>query len=171
MPASCIPVFARVPVHSSAIVSEGQPTFRIDAPRHTSRLARGHAPLNPAKAKGRKGNETRQACPHCRCRRACIAGGARYSPLQRGTARYEHVGVHPPDLSWHPPSENAGRETATEGLARIGSSINQLARWANTYKRAAEAVEILTALAGIERRIAGFASCASTEDESEAEPC
>ena len=56
-------------------------------------------------------------------------------------------------------------------LARIGANINQLARWANTYKRAAEAVEVVTALAGIERRIAGFASCASAEDEPEAEPC
>ena len=56
-------------------------------------------------------------------------------------------------------------------LARIGANINQLARWANTYKRAAEAVEVVTELAGIERRIAGFASCASAEDEPEAEPC
>lgn len=56
-------------------------------------------------------------------------------------------------------------------LARIGANINQLARWANTYKRAAEAVEVLTALVDIERRIAEFASCASTADEPEAEPC
>ena len=56
-------------------------------------------------------------------------------------------------------------------LARIGANINQLARWANTYKRTAEAVEVLTALVDIERRIAEFASCASTEDEPEAEPC
>lgn len=56
-------------------------------------------------------------------------------------------------------------------LARIGANINQLARWANTYKRAAEAVEVLAALADIERRIAGFASCASAENEPEAEPC
>ncbi len=56
-------------------------------------------------------------------------------------------------------------------LARIGANINQLARWANTYKRAAEAVEVLAALADIERRIAGFASCASAENEPGAEPC
>ena len=56
-------------------------------------------------------------------------------------------------------------------LARIGANINQLARWANTYKRAAEAVEVLAALADIERRIAEFVSCASAEDEPEAEPC
>ena len=56
-------------------------------------------------------------------------------------------------------------------LARIGANINQLARWANTYKRAAEAVKVLAALAAIERRIAGFASCASAENKPEAEPC
>ena len=56
-------------------------------------------------------------------------------------------------------------------LARIGANINQLARWANTYKRAAEAVEVLAALAGIERRITEFVSCASAESELEAEPC
>ena len=55
-------------------------------------------------------------------------------------------------------------------LARIGANINQLARWANTYKRAAEAVEVLTALADIERRIAEFASCAPSANEPEAEP-
>ena len=56
-------------------------------------------------------------------------------------------------------------------LARIGANLNQLARWANTYKRAAEAVEVLAALANIERRIAEFASYATREDEPEAEPC
>ena len=55
-------------------------------------------------------------------------------------------------------------------LARIGANINQLARWANTYKRAAEAVEVLTALADLERRIAEFASRAPSANEPEAEP-
>lgn len=56
-------------------------------------------------------------------------------------------------------------------LARIGANINQLARWANTYKPAAEAVEVLAALAGIERRITEFASCSSMEEEPEVKPC
>lgn len=38
-------------------------------------------------------------------------------------------------------------------LGRIGNNLNQIARWANTYKTAAEAVEIITALAAIEREI------------------
>lgn len=63
MPVSCVPAFARMPVHSFGLVSEGQPTFRIDAPRHTSRLARGAAPSNPGKPKGRESGESRQARP------------------------------------------------------------------------------------------------------------
>ena len=53
-------------------------------------------------------------------------------------------------------------------LARIGANINQLARWANTYKRAAEAVEVLAALVGIERRITEFATSVPIADEPEA---
>lgn len=38
-------------------------------------------------------------------------------------------------------------------LARIGANLNQLARWANTWKNPAEAVEILTALVSLERAL------------------
>jgi hypothetical protein len=56
-------------------------------------------------------------------------------------------------------------------LARIGANINQIARWANTYKRAVDAAEILLALAGIERRIGEFLSAGAAESEGEAESC
>jgi hypothetical protein len=52
-------------------------------------------------------------------------------------------------------------------LARIGANLNQIARWANTYKRAVETVEILTALASLEREIGAFTAAEKTEDE----PC
>ena len=39
-------------------------------------------------------------------------------------------------------------------LARIGANLNQIAKWANTYKRAVEAVEVLTALASLEEKSA-----------------
>jgi hypothetical protein len=55
-------------------------------------------------------------------------------------------------------------------LARIGANLNQIARWANTYKRAVEAVEILTALAGIERRITEFMTTGMAESGTEDEP-
>ena len=52
-------------------------------------------------------------------------------------------------------------------LARIGVNLNQIARWANTYKRAVEAVEVLTALASLEREIGTFmAAEEKMEDES-----
>ena len=41
-------------------------------------------------------------------------------------------------------------------IARIGSNLNQLARWANTYKTAAEAVEVVTHLRAIERELEGL---------------
>ena len=53
-------------------------------------------------------------------------------------------------------------------LARIGVNINQLARWANTYKQAAEAVEVLLALKELERHIREFAT-AAPEDRSTGE--
>lgn len=42
------------------------------------------------------------------------------------------------------------------GLARIGNNLNQLARWANTYRGAADRVQILAALAAIERQLSFF---------------
>jgi hypothetical protein len=46
-------------------------------------------------------------------------------------------------------------------LARIGSNMNQIARWANTYKQRAEAVEVITRLILLEREL----------HEEENEPC
>jgi hypothetical protein len=38
-------------------------------------------------------------------------------------------------------------------LGRIGSNLNQIARWANTYKEKAEAVQVLAVLVSIEQII------------------
>ena len=38
-------------------------------------------------------------------------------------------------------------------LARIGSNMNQIARWANTYKKRAEAMEVITRLIVLEREL------------------
>ena len=46
-------------------------------------------------------------------------------------------------------------------LARIGSNMNQIARWANTYKKRAEAVEVIPRLILLEREL----------HEEENEPC
>lgn len=74
-----------MPVHSSGLAAEGQPTFRIGAPRHTARLARGAAPSNPESPKGGNG-EARQARPQGRRHPARIPGGARHPPFQRRAA-------------------------------------------------------------------------------------
>lgn len=38
-------------------------------------------------------------------------------------------------------------------LARIGVNLNQLAKWANTYKSKAEALEVVFALADLEKEL------------------
>ena len=48
-------------------------------------------------------------------------------------------------------------------LARIGSNLNQIARWANTYKDSLEAVEVIAALVSLETQIESFASGATGE--------
>ena len=52
-------------------------------------------------------------------------------------------------------------------LTRIGSNLNQIARWANTYKESLEAVEVLAALTNLETQIENFASCATDESGEE----
>ena len=45
----------------------------------------------------------------------------------------------------------------TRELARIGANLNQIARWANTHKGAAEAVEVIVHLVPIERALTALA--------------
>ncbi len=41
-------------------------------------------------------------------------------------------------------------------VARVGNNLNQLARWANTYKSASDAMQVLIALNAIERQLSRF---------------
>ena len=52
--------------------------------------------------------------------------------------------------TWTAAAAEVERERTHE-LARIGSNLNQIARWANTYKTEAEAAEIVAHLVAIER--------------------
>ena len=45
----------------------------------------------------------------------------------------------------------------TRQVSRIGNNLNQIARWANRYKGAAEAVEVLARLVSIERALTALA--------------
>ncbi len=57
---------------------------------------------------------------------------------------------------WTAAAAAADRER-TRQVARIGSNLNQIARWANTYKGAADAAQVVAHLAAIEREIAELA--------------
>ena len=61
---------------------------------------------------------------------------------------------------WTPTADGVEREQArevererTREVARIGSNMNQLAKWANRYQSAADAVEVIVHLAAIERAL------------------
>ena len=54
--------------------------------------------------------------------------------------------------TWTVAAAEVERERTRE-LARIGSNLNQIARWVNTYKEGAEAVEIMAHLVAIEREV------------------
>ena len=50
-------------------------------------------------------------------------------------------------------------------LARIGNNLNQIARWANTYKGRAEAVQIVAHLVALRREIRKFAGEEDAADD------
>ena len=54
--------------------------------------------------------------------------------------------------TWTAPAAEVERER-TRQVSRIGNNLNQIARWANTHKGAAEAVEIVARLVAIERAL------------------
>ena len=54
--------------------------------------------------------------------------------------------------TWTAAAAEVERERTRE-LARIGSNLNQIARWANTHKGNAEAVEVIAHLVVIERAL------------------
>lgn len=54
----------------------------------------------------------------------------------------------------------------TRELARIGSNLNQLARWANTHKSALEAVTVIAHLSALSREVAALSSQESEADDA-----
>ena len=58
--------------------------------------------------------------------------------------------------SWTAPAAEIARER-TRQVARIGNNLNQIARWANTYKEAAQAAQVIAHLLAIEREIGELA--------------
>ena len=67
--------------------------------------------------------------------------------------------------TWTAPATEVERER-TRQVARIGNNLNQIARWANTFKANAEAVEIVAHLVAIERTLAALAPIASPDPDA-----
>ena len=81
-------------------------------------------------------------------RRLAEASGMSLSELVRRSAGRARA--------WHPDRARIERERTLQ-IARIGGNLNQLARWANTHKSAADAVRVTAALVALRRELAGLA--------------
>ena len=67
--------------------------------------------------------------------------------------------------TWTVPHAEVERERTRE-TARIGNNLNQIARWANTHKGAAEAVAVITRLVAIERALTALARFESPDSDA-----
>ena len=76
-------------------------------------------------------------------RKARAAGVSLSELLRRAMARTR---------TWTAAAAAVERERTRE-LARIGNNLNQIARWANTYKQGADAVAVVAQLSAIERAL------------------
>ena len=66
--------------------------------------------------------------------------------------------------TWTVAAAEVERERTRE-LARIGSNLNQIARWANSHKGAAEAVQVVAHLVAIEREMGTLSMRGSRRDD------
>jgi hypothetical protein len=155
------------------------PTYIRAAARYALGLASGFAPLTPARpAKGSglaKAKDSRaMRTTAARASGVFIRLHSEEKELLRLNADIRCLSVSDyiwqNCLSFHLRKSPMEKERLRQ-LARIGANINQLAKWTNTYKHALEAVEILTALAGIERNIIEFMTQGMSEKETEDGPC
>ena len=67
--------------------------------------------------------------------------------------------------TWTAPAAKVERER-TRQVSRIGNNLNQIARWANTHKGAAEAVEVVARLVAIERALRALAPTESPDTDA-----
>lgn len=67
--------------------------------------------------------------------------------------------------TWTAPVAEVERER-TRQVSRIGNNLNQIARWANIHKGAAEAVEIVARLVAIERALQALAPVESPDADA-----
>jgi len=114
-----------------------------------SRLVGGCRPLNPQKAKAMK-NETRSAWLKLR-----VSPSEKKSIVAKAEAQSQSVTdfIRQRALDYRLRQTPLEKERVRQ-LARIGASLNQLARWVNTHKSRAETLDVLIALASLEREAA-----------------
>ena len=79
--------------------------------------------------------------------KAAAAGVSLSALIRRAMARTR---------TWTAPATEVERERNRQ-VSRIGNNLNQIAKWANTHKGAAEAVEIVARLVAIERALLAVA--------------
>ncbi len=71
--------------------------------------------------------------------------------------------------TWTAPDRKLISEQTRE-ISRLGNNLNQIAKWANTYKSTAEAIEIIECLREIEKKlevISSFPSAPPPEAETD----
>ena len=128
-------------------------------------LARGLAPFDPLNT---------MASDPTRMRRTAIAQ-ARVSEAELAEWRAKAVAAGVPlsellrramarTRTWTAGAAAVERERTRE-LARIGSNLNQIARWANTHKGGAEAVEVVAHLVALERELGALAVREDRDDD------
>ena len=66
--------------------------------------------------------------------------------------------------TWTVAAAEVERERTRE-LARIGSNLNQIARWANSHKTAAEAVQVVAHLVALERELGALSMRGGRRDD------
>jgi Bacterial mobilisation protein (MobC) len=65
-------------------------------------------------------------------------------------------------------SDRSSIAEQTRSLSRIGNNLNQIAKWANTYKSTAEAIEVIEALRAIELALTQLSTNPSSSSFPEA---
>ena len=88
--------------------------------------------------------------------KAAAAGVPLSALLRRAMARTR---------TWTAPAAEVERER-TRQVARVGNNLNQIARWANTHKKAAEAVEVITHLVTTERALAALKPAGNPDSDA-----
>ena len=88
--------------------------------------------------------------------KACSAGFTLSDLVRRSVGRVR---------TWTVAHADVERERTRE-LARIGANLNQIARWANTFKANAEAVEIVAHLVAIERALGTLAPVGNPDPDA-----